>query len=69
MEYVVPFDALAKLLHEHLARVYGDTRPWEQVPQSMKRDILDAVRQALVQADARGLLRLFPEDEDQSLIG
>jgi hypothetical protein len=69
MEYTVPYDALAKLLHEHLGRVYGDAHPWEQMPQSMKRDILAAVRQAMVEADARGLLRLFPDDGDQSLIG
>jgi hypothetical protein len=69
MEYVVPFEALAELLHDHLGLVYGDKRPWEQMPQPVKRDVHDAVRRAMVEADARGLLRLFPDDEEQSLIG
>jgi hypothetical protein len=69
MEHVVPFDALAELLHDHLALVYGEARPWKEMPHPMQRDILAAVRQALVEADARGLLRLFPDDADQSLIG
>jgi hypothetical protein len=69
MEYTVPYDALAKLLHDHLARVYGEARSWEEMPHSMQRDILAVIRQALVEADTRGLLRLFPDDGDHSLIG
>ena len=68
MPDVMRFRDIAILMYEHIRPVLGLNESWDTLPYQQQIKWVRAVKTALMNADYRGLIRILPDDHDESII-